>query len=92
MLRMIVDQVSLRTLKRAGLRLLIIIIFASTQLKAPWGFMKGLQLLLQVNALICTAIAAYKRESAVSRNLGHWDEAAFLLMLCLGVHFIIRIK
>ena len=92
MLRMIVDQISLRTLKRAGLRLLIILILASTQLKAPWGFMKGLQLLLAVNALICTAIAAYKRESAVSRNLGHWDEAAFLLMLCLGVHFIIGMK
>jgi len=42
--------------------------------------------------VICTAIAVYKRESAVSRNLGHWDEAAFLLMLCLGVHFIIGMK
>ena len=92
MLGMIVDQISLRTLKRTGLRLLIILIFASTQLKAPWGFMKGLQLLLAANALICTAIAAYKRESAVSRNLGHWDEAAFLFMLCLGVHFLIGMK
>ena len=54
--------------------------------------MLAFQFLLAVNALICTAIAAYKRESAVSRNLGHWDEAAFLLVLCLGVHFIIEMK
>jgi len=88
--RVSIDLASLYTLKRAGVRLVIILVFAFAQLETPWGFSKALQFLLAFNALICAAIAAYKRESAVSRSLGHWDEAAFLLLLCVGVHFLGR--
>jgi hypothetical protein len=88
--RVSIDPASLYTLKRAVVRLVIILVFAFVQWETPWGFSKALQLLLAFNALICTAIAAYKRESAVSRSLGHWDEAAFLFLLCVAVHLLVR--
>jgi hypothetical protein len=87
---MSIDRRSLYTLKRAGLRLIIIVIFAAAQISTPWGGALALQFLLGLNALICAGLAVYRRESFGSRTLGHWDEAALLALLCIGVYFLVR--
>jgi hypothetical protein len=86
---MTIDPASSYTLKRAGLRLIIIAIFAAVQIPTPWGGAMALQIMLGFNALICATVAIYTRESFVSRKLGNWDEAAFLMLLCIGVYFIV---
>jgi hypothetical protein len=86
---MSIDRISLYTLKRAGLRLIIIVIFAAVKISTPWGGAMALQFLLGLNALICAGGAVYRRESFVGRSFGSWDEAALLTLLWIGVHFLV---
>ena len=88
MLRTSIDPASLYTLKRFGVRLALVSVFALAQIVSPLGFGKGLELLLGFTALVCAITAITKREHVASRTLGHWDEAALFLMLGVGVHFI----
>jgi hypothetical protein len=86
---MSIDPASSYALGRAGLRLIIIVVFAAAQIPTPWGGAMALQLMLGFNALICAGVAIHNRERLLSRKLGNWDEAAFLTLLCIGVHFIV---
>ena len=89
MLRTSIDPASLYTVKRFGVRLALVSVFALAQIVSPLGFGKGLELLLGFTALVCAITAITKRENASSRTLGHWDEAALFSMLGIGAHFIV---
>lgn len=79
---------SLFTIRRFGLRLGCVILFALIQIATPWGFTKALQLMLGFTGIICAGIALTKRERFTLRALGNWDEAIVFLVLCGCFHLV----
>ena len=73
---------SAQVLVRFGLRLLIIVGFASF---GTVGFSRGFGVLLWMSSILCAVAAIIKRERPFDVLLNHWDEAvAYAALFCLA--------
>lgn len=88
MVRTSISPESLYTVKRFGIKLALISVFAVPQIFSPLGFGMGLESLLGFNALVSAAVAAYNRERFSSHTVGYWDEAVAFIMLAISTHFV----
>ena len=66
-------------LVRFGLRLIILVIFASF---GSIGFGRSLAALLWMSTILSAVMAAMKREPPFDRVLNHWDETVAYAALC----------
>jgi hypothetical protein len=66
-------------LVRFGLRMVILVIFASF---GGIGFGKSLAALLWMSAVLSAAVGILKREPSFDAALNHWDESAVYAALC----------
>lgn len=72
-------------LVRFCVRMTILMVFATL---GSVGFGKSLAALLAMSAILCSVVAAVRREPAFPRTLNHWDEAvayAALYFLTIGL-------
>jgi len=69
---------------RFAIRISILTAFAAF---GSVGFGRSLAALLAMSAILCSVVAAVRREAVFSRSLNHWDEAviyAGLYFLCIA--------
>jgi hypothetical protein len=74
-----------QVLLRFGIRISILTVFAAF---GSVGFGRSLAALLAMSAILCSVVAAVRREAVFSRSLNHWDEAviyAALYFLCVAI-------
>lgn len=64
---------STQVLIRFGVRLLVLVTFASF---GSIGFNRSLMALFWMAAVLCAAIAGIRRERLFDHDLNHWDEVA----------------
>jgi hypothetical protein len=68
---------------RFGLRIIIMVIFASF---AGIGFGRSLAALLWMSTVLSAVVGAVRREPLFDTTLNHWDEtAAYAALCCLAV-------
>jgi hypothetical protein len=70
---------SAQVLIRFGVRLLVMVVFASV---GSNGFNQSLMALSWMAAAFCAAIAAIRHERILDLDLNHWDEVAAYGALC----------
>jgi hypothetical protein len=70
---------STQVLARFGLRLIILVIFATF---GSIGFGRSLAALLWMSTILSAVMAAMKREPPFDRVLNHWDETVAYAALC----------
>jgi hypothetical protein len=70
---------STQVLVRFGLRMIILVIFASF---GGVGFGRSLAALLWMSIIVSAVVGAVKREDPFGRVLNHWDETVAYLALC----------
>jgi hypothetical protein len=76
---------STQVLVRFGLRIVILVVFASF---ASIGFSRSLAALLWMSTVLSAVAGAVKREPLFDTTLNHWDEAAaYAALCCLAVTF-----
>jgi hypothetical protein len=76
---------STQVVVRFGLRIVILVIFASF---ASIGFSRSLAALLWMSTVLSAVAGAVKREPLFDTTLNHWDEAAaYAALCCLAVTF-----
>jgi hypothetical protein len=77
------DMRSTQVAVRFGLRMLILLIFASF---GGIEFGKSLAALLWMSAIFSAVVGAVRREPLFDTTLNHWDEtAAYAALCCLAV-------
>jgi hypothetical protein len=76
---------STQVVVRFGLRIVILVVFASF---ASIGFSRSLAALLWMSTVLSAVAGAVKREPLFDTTLNHWDEAAaYAALCCLAVTF-----
>ena len=76
---------STQVLVRFGLRMVILVMFASF---GGVGFGKSLAALLWMSAVLSAVVGAIRREPLFDTALNHWDEAAaYAALCCLAIVF-----
>ena len=70
---------STQVLVRFGLRMIILVVFASF---GGIGFARSLIALLWMSAVLSAAVAMIRREPSFDAALNHWDESAVYAALC----------
>lgn len=81
MTRLTATELSLRTLKRAGLQLVVCLLAAAAQASAGQSFARSLAALAILISVVCACLAALLGERA---NAPYWtrlDEAVWFFML-----------
>jgi hypothetical protein len=74
---------STQVVVRFGLRIIILVIFASF---AGIGFGRSLAALLWMSTILSAVVGAVRREPLFGTTLNHWDEtAAYAALCCLAV-------
>jgi uncharacterized membrane protein YcaP (DUF421 family) len=77
------DMRSTQVVIRFGLRIVILVIFASF---AGTGFGRSLAALLWMSTVFSAVVGAIRREPLFDSTLNHWDEtAAYAALCCLAV-------
>ena len=70
---------------RFGLRIVILVIFASF---SGIGFGRSIATLLWMSTIFSAVVGAIRREPLFDTTLNHWDEtAAYAALCCLAVTF-----
>ena len=70
---------STRVIVRFGLRMIILVIFATV---GSIGFGRSLAALLWMSTILSAVIAAMRREPPFDKVLNHWDETVAYAALC----------
>jgi hypothetical protein len=70
---------STRVIVRFGLRMIILVIFATV---GSIGFGRSLAALLWMSTFLSAVIAAMRREPPFDKVLNHWDETVAYAALC----------
>ena len=76
-----------QVLLRFGIRMTLLTAFAAF---GHVGFARSFAALLAMSAMLCSIVAAVRREAVFSRSLNHWDEAAVyaaLYFLCVATRW-----
>jgi hypothetical protein len=73
------DLKSTRMLVRFGVRMIILVVFATF---GTIGFGASLAALLWMSAVFSAVIAAFRREPLFDTVLNHWDETVIYAALC----------
>jgi hypothetical protein len=76
---------STQVMVRFGLRMIILVIFASV---GGLGFGRSLAALLWMSTIFSAVVGTIRREPLFDTTLNHWDEtAAYAAICCLAVTF-----
>lgn len=76
---------STQVVARFGLRMIILVIFASF---ASIGFGRSLAALLWMSTVFSAVVGTIRREPLFDATLNHWDEtAAYAALCCLAIAF-----
>ncbi|GLH79816.1 hypothetical protein SSBR45G_47250 [Bradyrhizobium sp. SSBR45G] len=74
-----------RVLLRFGLRMAILVLFATF---GTIGFGRSLAALLWMTVILCAVLATMRRERVFAPGLNHWDEmAGYLSLYCAVMAF-----
>lgn len=86
------DHTTRETIKRASVRLSLLLLFALAQLFTSWGFAMALQAMFGFTALLCFGYAIFKRERPFAQSLDYWDEGIFFLSLFAAVRLFCQLN
>ena len=79
------DQTTREIIRRATVRLSLLLLFALAQFFTPWGFAMALQAIFGFSALPCFGYAIFKLERPFAQSLDDWDEGIFFFSLFAAV-------
>lgn len=78
-----IDPQSRHAVKRFGLKLGLLVLFAVAQLGTPWGPVKALQIMASGSAAMSAGLAILFRQQLRGQMFSYWDEALIFSTLAL---------